>query len=194
MNYQKINLHIVTKDDTLDSLCKQYNCDKKDVIKLNHLLNENLFINKPLLIPTKEENRNIANFNISNKQTITLLYMIKETYLSSLLFEELFEIEFNNTSKYIDSLAILPCIKEYLKKLLSFPIYLKRKDTKQLVVFEDSLEKELLSLKTKCDENIFNNLNYLNEQFQLYLLKIGNKNYNEALKIFENIYNTTYLN
>ncbi len=190
-----LKLYIVNQGDSLESIAKKMNCNIDEIKQLNRLIKNKLITNQPLLVPFKEldETREMSNM-LSNDEMLILLFQIKETFLTGLFCFDAYDLMYNKTLNYINKISDDTKRNLFLRKLLNFPAILIRKDEKQLINYEKDLKKLLEEIEDKENTQLNKtNLKYLSEQYQLYILKIGNKNYKEAENIFNNILNTINL-
>lgn len=194
-----LKLYIVQANDTLESIAQKMNCTIEEIIRYNRMINRNIFINQPLLIPIedkkveikiKEENR---SFTYEKLDLITILFMIKEVLLSALFCIDAYDLLKNKTLDYINRLSDSRSKNNYLEKILVFPTLLLKRDEKIILDYEHKLKLDFDNLKDE-NEDIFSKegLKFISEKYQLYILKVGNRNYKEAEKIFDEIINTDY--
>lgn len=191
----QIKLYIVSKDDTLENIANKMNCSVNEIKSLNRMTKNRLILNQPILVPFKEKILERESSSIITKEEmITLLFFIKETFLTCIFCFDAYDLLFNKTYNYLKKINFDNQKNEYLKKLLLFPSILIRKDEKQLLEYEKDLKSDLEKL-TDNDNSPLNttNLKYISEQFQLHVLKVASKNYKEAEFIFTNIMHTINL-
>lgn len=193
---KKIKLYIVKKGDTLEEIAKKCNCKIDEITSLNHLLKKKIFENQPLLVPFYEESHERTDKQLTSDKIIILLFLIKETYLNCLYCYDKYNLSMNKTINYMNTINDKQNINDYFKKLLIFPNLLLLKNEKQLIDYEKDLTDSLEKIKNNESEDFFtySNIKYISEQYQLYILKTGNKNYKEAELIFDNILNMVIFN
>ncbi len=192
-----LKLYIVQENDTLESIASSTNCSKEDIIRYNRLINKNIFKNQPLLIPIKEKTYEVKEESrfMSNDKTdlITILFMIKEVLLSALLCIDAYDLLKNKTLNYIYKISDNKSKNDFLEKILVFPTLLLKRDEKLILDYEHKIKSDLDNLE-ELNDDIFSkeSLKFISEKYQLYILKVGNKNYKEAEKIFFEIITTDY--
>lgn len=187
-------LYTCKNGDTLENIARNASCSVLELKRINHLTRDTLHLNQPLLVPYINHDRGQYAINKTNSQEVFLfLFYLKETLLSSLYFEDAFSLLKEKTNSYLLSFSKNYNQNKFVNKIMLFGELLKKKDEKMLLEYEHNLKKDLDNLFSQ-DDNFFSlaALKYLKEQFQLYILKMGNKNYKDAENIFNEIISLDY--
>ncbi|MDD6301804.1 MAG: LysM domain-containing protein [Bacillales bacterium] len=213
-----VNLYIVQKGDTVDSICEKYNISKKVFYRYNRITKYvRLVEGQPLHIVSFSEEQ-VLNMKLENEKIslalVEIEHLIKEGFFSILFTKDNLEVvklslqdKFDiilNELEGIDDLTLiryrerLSSITDQLFELI--PV-LKSKDKKSLEQYRitskeklNNLKEDLITLNSGMNKDLLNNaLEDLNKENETLALKLLIRDFSTAETVFKDAMRQIYI-
>lgn len=208
-----VNLYIVQKGDTIDSICEKFDISKRVFYRYNKILKYiPLTPNTPIHIVsfTKLE---IINMNIEKDEiTIALTsiaYLIKECIISSIYFKD--NVQYNKEALKQEHLNLVKTLslsneqKETIRKdieainfkLVEIADVLLTKDKEKLRVYEKEIKENIQGFIENISniyfeankEVLYEALENISKDYQTLAIRLILKKYSEVYTLFKRILN-----